>query len=625
MDGASGGGGMQVTPRYERFGSAGTVRPSQLITTFGPGSLVQTRNDSVIVMGPDSWARQEGRYKVIHHAYLEALLGKTHFRMPSAGAGAGARAMVVACRSFPTWGVCSNPRCKALQRHRDAPARGRAGFRCDLCKKPLYPARFIVMCDRGHLDDFPWREWAHSQSKTECDNPDPVLRMRAWGRSTALSDYYVRCDECGALRPCGMAVSHGGLDGIVDTCSGQSPWLCGPAGERAVSHGGGPCPSKPRGIQTLSTSLYYPSTVSALYIPKMLHEIQRHIAEHKVAIDSLREMSSDREIAERHSIFAELRGRYGVDAIAAHLGEWYRPTGAGGAPLTKASSEMDIRRAEYDDLTAHAEFRAGDHLEIASPPLGAEASAHLSSLRTVKRLTEIRVVRSFTRGVAPDPYSAEEAAEVHYCQIAHRSMKWYPAVENRGEGILFSLSEERLRRWEGRPDVAVRCAATIEAVGQWDAEHGWRRQDAARPRYLLIHTVSHLLARELARRSGYSEASIRERLYCGDGYNGVLLYTASPSSDGSLGGLARQGGPDAFWDALRSAVSRSIQCSGDPLCSDDDPSLREQNGMPVVARLNGSACYACALLPETSCENANRLLDRALVAGDSLGFFSGLV
>ena len=191
--------------------------------------------------------------------------------------------------------------------------------------------------------------------------------------------------------------------------------------------------------------------------------------------------------------------------------------------------------------------------------------------------------------------------------------------------MLFSLDEARLREWENRPAVAERCAPTIEALERWARNHGWSRHEAPLSRYLLVHTVSHILNRELARRSGYSEASIRERIYCGDGYNAILLYTASQSSDGSLGGLVRQGEPARFLDLLSSAVRRSASCSGDPLCADDNPAAKKDEGMPVHARLNGSACYGCALLPETSCEYANHLLDRRLVADDGeLGFFNGL-
>ena len=570
-------------------------------------------------MGPDSWAQSPQKYKVLRHAYLEALLGKTHFRMPVAGG----RAMVVSCRSFPTWGVCSNPKCRALQRHRGSPPRGRSEFACDHCKSPLHPARFIVMCERGHLDDFPWREWAHSRSKAGCADPDPVLRMRARGKSTALSDYYVRCDSCGALRSCGMAVSPGGLAGIVDECSGLSPWLGGRAEACTGGQGGGP--ARPRGIQTLSTSLYYPSTVSALHIPRLLHPIQKTINENKDAIDGARAMNTDREIAERHPLFAAARERYGAGEVEAHLEKRYAPEGDAGSPITKESSEADVRRIEHDDLAAHAEFRdEGGDLEMAASRLGAEASEHLSSLRQVKRLTEIKAIRSFARGTAPDPYSPEVAAEIHFCRIAGRPMDWYPAVENRGEGLLFSLREDRLREWEGRAGVRERCSATIEAVDDWAKDNRWARREGLSPRYLLLHTLSHLLNRELSRHSGYSEASIRERLYCGGSYNAILLYTASSSSDGSLGGLVRQGDPEAFWRRLRAAVRRARWCSGDPLCADDDPVAKKGDGIPVHARLNGSACYGCALLPETSCENANRLLDRMLVVGDGIGFFSGL-
>lgn len=608
--------------------NAGVIRPSQLVSTFGPGSLVQTEHDSIMVMGPDSWSPRREHYRTLRHAYLEALLGKTHFRMPKADRG-----MVVSCRSFPAWGVCSNPRCRILQRHRAAPPAGRTEFSCDRCRSPLYPARFVMMCERGHIDDFPWVEWAHSKPKSECSKPHPVLRMRARGKSTALSDYYVSCDDCGASRSCGQATSRGGLAGIVDKCSGASPWLGGGGGEgggrpaaRCGEGGGeGGGPARPHGVQTLSTSLYYPSTVSALYIPRLLHPVQRIIDDNMDAVNGARAVVTLRDLAERHPLFAKVRERYGAEEVEAQLAARLAPAAAGGTPITKSSTEDDIRRIEYDDLMAPGEFHDREYLEIGDADLGSGAPRHISALKRVRRLTEVRVIRSFTRGTAPDPHSPESNAEVHFCPIAGRPMDWYPAVENKGEGLLFSIDEGLLCEWEGRRAVAERCAPTIEALEQWARERRWPRRDPPSPRYLLVHTVSHILNRELARRSGYSEASIRERIYCGAGYNAILLYTASQSSDGSLGGLVRQGEPGRFLDLLSSAVRRSASCSGDPLCAGDDPAAKRDEGVPAHARLNGSACYGCALLPETSCECANRLLDRRLVAGDDeLGFFNGL-
>ena len=150
----------------------------------------------------------------------------------------------------------------------------------------------------------------------------------------------------------------------------------------------------------------------------------------------------------------------------------------------------------------------------------------------------------------------------------------------------------------------------------------WKKHEELMPRYLLLHTLSHVLIRELAHLSGYNESSIRERIYRGEKYNGILLYTASPASDGSLGGLVRQGESRKFGKILRSAINKSKYCSRDPLCAEDNPI--EKIEAPLHTRLNGSACYGCALLPETSCENINRLLDRQLLFNEDYGFFSDI-
>mgnify|MGYP003312379211 FL=1 len=129
-----------------------------------------------------------------------------------------------------------------------------------------------------------------------------------------------------------------------------------------------------------------------------------------------------------------------------------------------------------------------------------------------------------------------------------------------------------------------------------------------------------MLIRELAFSSGYNEASISERIYSGDEYNGILLYTASSSSDGSLGGLVRQGEISNFIPLLNNALKKSLSCSRDPLCKQIDPTDSIEKEKPAYNRLNGSACYGCSLLPETSCEEFNRLLDRRLLFDPELGF-----
>ena len=168
-----------MSDRTDFSESPGTLRPSQIVTTFGPGSVVQMEHDSVIVMGTDTWNTSDKYYEKINHPYLESLLDKDHFRMPrSVG-----KSRAISCRSFPVWGVCSNNRCHLLQRHKNAPPDGRRTFKCDECRYELLPAIFVMICEKGHLDEFPWIEWAHSEAKDSC-SPNPKLRFRYRGKQS---------------------------------------------------------------------------------------------------------------------------------------------------------------------------------------------------------------------------------------------------------------------------------------------------------------------------------------------------------------------------------------------------------------------------------------------------------
>ena len=103
--------------------------------------------------------------------------------------------------------------------------------------------------------------------------------------------------------------------------------------------------------------------------------------------------------------------------------------------------------------------------------------------------------------------------------------------------------------------------------------------------------------------------------------SGILIYTASGDSEGTMGGLVRQGRPDTFPAIFKRAVEGAMTCSNDPVCSLSMGQGRDS--------LNLSACYACTLVPETSCEEFNVFLDRGVIVGTyeepEIGFFSGFI
>lgn len=588
--------------------SPGALRASQIIAMSGPGSIVQMEHDSIMVMSIDSWSKQGSYYKILSHPYLEQLLKKDHFRMPRQVD----RHRVISCRSFPLWGVCSSPACGRLQKHGAAPPKGKKWFSCKDCRQEIYAAKFVAVCPNGHLEEFPWGEWAHSKApEGRVCKRDPRLRFSALGKGPGLADYYVTCLDCKASRSCAGATSVNGLKDIIPGCSGSAPWIGKGVTEDCTDNNGNA--TQMHGIQIRSTSMYYPVTVSALHLPEWLHPIQKRITENVADIRAILKVLPPREAAERSPDLAEERKKYGVEEVERHLIKRFSP----GVELDKNSTEAQVRNREYDDLIS-GEFD-DEYLEITKTPVHEDLAGYVSTLKQIKRLTEIRVMCAFTREAPVDPYFSDGEG-ARYCRISDPGTKWYPAVENRGEGFLFTLDEGRLSRWEGEQAVRSRCGLVRGVFENLFSKLG--DEDPRRPpRYMLLHTLAHVLIRGVAEVSGYSEASIRERIYSGRNYSGVLLYTATPSSDGSLGGLVRQGSTENFAKLVRASVQKSMHCSRDPFCAEDDPSDMSRADIPLYASVNASACYGCVLLPETSCENVNRLLDRRLLFDKEFGYF----
>jgi hypothetical protein len=227
------------------------------------------------------------------------------------------------------------------------------------------------------------------------------------------------------------------------------------------------------------------------------------------------------------------------------------------------------------------------------------------------RLVEVRALAGFTRF---EPRTTDRDGELDLgAEVVKPDvpLTWLPAVEHFGEGVFFSLKEQRLVDWEQEPAVQQRVEAFEAGFRAWQRkrkDRGKLKPEFATARFVLLHSLSHLLITAVSLECGYSASSIRERIYASPGGSGILLYTASPGAEGSLGGLAEVGRHLERY--LQKALDLGRLCSNDPVCAAHAPESEDGGG---ERHLDGASCHGCLLISEPSCERMNAYLDRTLV------------
>jgi hypothetical protein len=566
---------------------AGEIRPSQAVTQSGPGSLIDLPTLSMIVAGIDSWngstARRVDEPRLAKRLRVDTFREPPYFR---AADGLGG----VPARLFPRFLTC--PRCNRLAPHTNFEFEPRAARH--LCKSPscsgrgravAYPARYMVACSRGHLADFPWHQYIHAPGINCSDE----LKLEDTGRTGAITDIWIKCEKHGAKRNLGQAFGVAGRQ-TLPRCGGQRPWFgdVDPAG----------CQEQPRVLLRGASNAYFPVTESAISIPPWSDPIQMSLGEY---FDQLAKVNS----LEKLKAWLELNN-------APEL-EVHTPEQLWQALSRRRAGESDVVSLKEEEwrafqtstlkIDAQSEFKART---VETPP---QHHSWLDRLVLVERLREVRALRGFSR-IDPVPDIGDldevEAVRAGLAPIRKVVTKWLPAVDFRGEGILIQLKEDRLRVWEGEPKAKELGVQLAGAEKAWHKARGLELRAPRTVRYLLLHTLSHLLIRQLSLDCGYSAASLRERIYCtregSVSMAGILVYTATPDSEGSLGGLVEQGRPDAFGPLVERAFRDGQLCANDPLCAD-----REGEN------LNWAACHACLLMSETTCEAGNRYLDRGVI------------
>ncbi|MFF7841603.1 DrmB family protein [Streptomyces ossamyceticus] len=594
----------------------GSVRRAQAITTYGIGSLVAVDAESFVVSGLDdadrSWSPHESPRT--YERRLARLLDVDYFRLPPASDDSSKDGLRV--RRFPLMHSC--PECNELQRHRDFnPPAGRSI--CGTCEVDLVPSRFVVACEAGHLGEFPYWQWVHRSADRGASTTGQCggkLRLRTSGRTSSLRSILVSC-TCGKAPEVSMEGSfrRNALKDLGLKCFGPRPWLGTSAPPQE-------CGLPLRTLQRGSSAVWQPVLKSALSIPPWSDGRADPLAEHW---DALR-MYDKREHVEIY-LKGVFKGEWPVplDEVMDLLDAEREEDSDGQTAPTFDHRYRALRNKEYERLRSGNDESEHSHEEqfVCEAPLGdgtVLGPLGVTGPMLVKKLREVRALKAFTR--LADPDSTTESKEM---RLSGSPLRWLPAMEVRGEGVFLRLDEERLDAWEKATAVAARIermrTAHQRVLEQRADDPSSVVPSPATPRMVLLHTLAHALINEWSLDAGYPAASLRERLYAADDMAGVLIYTATSDSAGSLGGLVAQGEPERLDRAIRSAVHRAEWCSSDPLCVESEAS--------GTGGTNLAACHACVMLPETSCEQNNILLDRALLVGTpetpDLGFFAHLL
>ena len=605
----------------------GEVRRTQVLE-YGPGAIIDFRagargggSVSVVAAGLEHWDRTAkppfpSNRQSISEPRLERRLGVKGFRLPPVDDrdrdDDPKKSWLVGAR-FPTWLQC--PSCNEIKLARrwdkepGDPSRWCQRCSSDSRRIHAVPTRFVIACENGHLDDFPWHWWlSRAAHKGDCKGHGRI-KMENRG-SIGLAGLFLVCIECGASVSMEGVFGQDSLKGLG--CKGRRPWL----GQQIVD-----CSESPRALQRGASNLYFPLTVSALSIPPWSDKLQKLIGiRWSEVVDASRH---DREVLLRHfqdpfSSVLNMTLHEVLDEIERRV-----------AYINSPESE-NLKQDEYKNLiegkpgqtqfeTVHPEF------EVRQQAVPDSLAPYIAKLAKVVRLREVRALKSFSR--IYEPATVDDPGRATLNDLSLTPVNWLPAVEVRGEGIFIALDEERVSAWEKRQEVHDRALMVKQAFENSivrESTDDTATESFVSARLLMLHSMSHALMKHLSLECGYETASIRERIYVkttGSKMAGILIYTSSSDSEGTLGGLARQAEPYLFESIFLGALESIGWCSSDPLCINGITSTSET--------FNLAACHSCMLVPETSCEMFNRFLDRMFLVGSDMdgvtGYFDGVI
>lgn len=624
-----------------------SVRTSQAVLQYGVGAMVDFPDQTLMTAAPETWGNSIIK---IHDERLEKALDVDYFGMPY-NSRIGKDNWGISYVRFPEWYFC--PKCRSFKPLREWISQYKSigpkkwvendpdmvkHMICPICKQALVVSRLVTVCEKGHISDFPWVKWVHvrnfSGSKPVCSHPSLLFKT---GNSSneGLETLRIECKTCGASATLKdafnpdifeiLSKSNDNNENFI--CEGKHPW------KNVIDQS---CNMYPQTKQRGSSSVYFPFSVSSIVIPPYSSILNKKIEQsthYEAGMNTISQLKAldfpkaviDKAINSTIKSSAEMIAM-DIDESAEQVEKTLKRRW-----LCSHKEELSILKYKFDEYDALSEELGlpkkdyGDFVRESTNiedyyQSGAFGIKYIKSISLIKKVREVQALVGFSRLKPLEQNVFSKQIDNIVC-VKESNTKWYPAYEVWGEGIFIEIDDCKIKKWLSLSEEPNMRAKLLERRFN-ESYFGKQNPRKISPKFVLLHTLAHLLIKELSFNCGYSIASLKERIYCSDQedgkiMSGIFIYTASGDSEGTLGGLVRQGYPDLFPKIFEKAIETAKVCSNDPVCS-----LSNGQGRDF---LNLAACYSCTLIPETSCEEFNIFLDRGLLIGtyenSKLGFF----
>lgn len=640
------------------------LRRSQIVIPFGPGGVYDFKDFSAMTMQVDEWDYNDkdcDDHQIKNARFIKYINKKLRFyegfnskriykllHPPVAydsNVSKEIRAQMgsVKVRKFPMWGLCS--RCNALSRFdpfsrsgnrckntRVEPKREGKFTPCGQIKNAgkIEPVRFVAYCGKGHIEDFPWIKMMHRKCSQSCDMHNrshtvnqPSLYLVDNSLGNGFNSLMLQCGECGnttSLAGVDRKTGKPNINDFVDEygmkifqCSGKRPW---------ATEDDEQCENMLEVQPRAASKLYSAVQCSSIFVPEsdeVTHDfildpdVQTWISENKLTSEIKLILEMMPSFKEKY----ELTIQQMLDMIQEERDLINTEIEEDGE--SEDEDDNDFLLLEYETL-CKKQVDDDKFISKAIPndKFSSTINNKFSMLSQIKRLHSSVALLGFNRMTSD--FSDTKLA----FNAARTNANFLPAYEIVGEGIFIDFSYEKIQEWRVKNPGFKNMEKQLRANSSNNLFNNMYSDSVFNYGHVMMHTFSHLLMNQLSIECGYALTEIKERIYFCEKSKmaGILIYTASSDSAGSLGGLVRMIKPNYFESLVSNAIANARVCSNDPICKES--SGQGNSGLCLAA------CHACAMIPDLACSTvpSNVFLDRNSLIGnkkEAIGYFNDLL